>query len=84
MRAFTTIHYISRRPRRTRCTCQTRVPAIHVASLCVHNNFCSCSVARTLMFNAKKDQLEAYRCICVCAVCVLCVWVRCVCGCVCS
>ena len=31
------------------------VPAIHVASLCVHNNYFCCSVARTLMFNAKKE-----------------------------
>jgi hypothetical protein len=48
------------------------VPAIHVASLCVQNSYCSCCVARTLMFNAKKDQLEAYRCMFVC-VCVFCV-----------
>ena len=37
------------------------VPAVHVATLTTHNRLCCATVSRTLMFNAKKDQMEAYK-----------------------
>jgi len=37
------------------------IPAIHVAAITVHHKLCCSTVARTLMFNAKKDQIEAYK-----------------------
>ena len=37
------------------------VPAVHVASIALHHKYCCCTVARTLMFNARKDQIEKYK-----------------------
>jgi len=37
------------------------IPAIHVAAITVHHKLCCSTIARTLMFNAKKDQIDAYK-----------------------
>lgn len=37
------------------------VPAIHVASITLRYKLISCTVARTLLFNSKKDQADNYK-----------------------
>ena len=36
------------------------VPAVHITSISLRHKFCTCSIARTLVFNGKKEQKENY------------------------
>jgi nucleosome binding factor SPN SPT16 subunit len=36
-------------------------PAVHIISISLRHKFCCCTVARTLFFNARKDQSDNYK-----------------------
>ena len=36
-------------------------PAVHIVSVSLRHKFCCCTVARTLFFNARKDQSDNYK-----------------------